>query len=68
VLDDHNERVVSLGTYEHDLIAIRLFYMWADGEYGVGNRSGCAGAGADVGMLHRPSVRRRRRRRCGTGT
>jgi site-specific recombinase XerD len=37
VLDERNERLVSLGTYEHDLIAIRLFYVWADGEYGVGN-------------------------------
>lgn len=37
VQDERNPRLVSLGTYDHDLIAIRLFYGWASAEYGVHN-------------------------------
>lgn len=35
--DERNPSRVAPGTYEHDLIALRLFYKWADGEFGVGN-------------------------------
>lgn len=33
--DTRNTRLVTVGTYEHDLIAVRLFYLWAAAEYGV---------------------------------
>jgi hypothetical protein len=37
VQDERNARLVSLGTYDDDLIAMRLFYAWASAEYGVHN-------------------------------
>lgn len=37
VTDARNARLVTLGTYKHDLIAVRLFYLWAAAEYGVAN-------------------------------
>jgi hypothetical protein len=37
VSDDRNPGTVAPGTYHHDLVALRLFYVWAAAEYGVAN-------------------------------
>ena len=37
VSDDRNPGAVAPGTFHHDLVALRLFYVWAAAEYGVAN-------------------------------
>lgn len=37
LMDERNPRRVSAGTYHHDLIAVRLFYVWAATEFGIVN-------------------------------
>lgn len=37
LMDERNPRRVSAGTFHHDLVALKLFYVWAATEFGVVN-------------------------------